>query len=83
MMPRIMRSYLQKAMYLAIIVLCSTCLFTGCQTVPTNMSSGGLIEIATAKRDSAQCRDYAFQAVVNGQKEVIHGKACPRSQGSK
>jgi surface antigen len=82
-MPRIMRSYLQKAMYLAIIVLCSTCLFTGCQTVRTNMSSGGLIEIATAKRDSAQCRDYAFQAVVNGQKEVIHGKACPRSQGSK
>ena len=79
-MPSIMRSRLQKAIYLAIVVLCSTCLIAGCQTVPTKMNSGRLLEIATAEKDSERCRDYDFQVVVNGQKGVIRGKACARSK---
>ena len=80
MMPNIMRICLRNAIHFAILVLCSSCLIIGCQTVPTKMNSGSLLQLAIAERDSAQCRDYAYQAVVNGREEIIRGKACPRSQ---
>ena len=80
MMPSIMRSRPQKAFFLAIVVLCSTWSISGCQSVPTKANSERLLEIITAETESQRCRDYDFQVVVNGQKEVIRGKACARAE---
>jgi len=80
MMPGITRSRPQKVFLLAIVVLCSTWSISGCQTVPTKANSDRLLEMITAEKESQRCRDYDFQVVVNGQKEVIRGKACARAE---
>jgi len=48
--------------------------------VPTKANSERLLEIITAEKENQRCRDYDFQVVVNGQKEVIRGKACARAE---
>jgi len=35
----------------------------------------------TYERDSGPCRDYTTEAIIDGQREVVHGTACRQADG--
>jgi len=48
---------------------------------PDNGHKYAVTPTDTYERDSGPCRDYTTEAVIDGQREVVHGTACRQSDG--
>lgn len=48
---------------------------------PDTNSSYAVTPTETYQRDGGPCRDYTTEAVIDGQREIVHGTACRQPDG--